>query len=98
MKGKTLIERIFENMNMNEAKFYMVRGQGTLWFLYSDLKKEENETLLEKDEHLEECSLSDVMSVRYGSQPLYVPCEYSKKCWTLLPIYRDSLLEQGVSV
>ena len=54
-------------------KFYKVRGANSLYFLYSDLTDAENRQVIKPDETISECSINEVIGVRYGSQPIYMP-------------------------
>ena len=54
-------------------KFYKVQGSNRLYFLYSDLTDAENRQVIEPDETISECSINEVIGVRYGSQPIYKP-------------------------
>ena len=54
-------------------KFYKVQGDNSLYFLYSDLTVAENRQVIEPDETISECSIAEVIGVRYGGQPIYEP-------------------------
>ena len=94
MKEKNFLELHIKNMD--EAKFYMVRGLNTLWFIFSDLPDEDVEMFVDKDERIERCSLSDVMSVRYGSQPIYIPCHKDETCRTMISARRSEFIAAGM--
>ena len=54
-------------------KFYKVQGNNRLYFLYSDLTDSENKQVVKLDETISECSIAEVIGVRYGGQPIYEP-------------------------
>ena len=54
-------------------KFYKVQGNNRLYFLYSDLTDSENKQVVKPDETISECSIAEVIGVRYGGQPIYEP-------------------------
>ena len=82
-------------------KFYKVQGTNSLYFLYSDLTDAENRQIIKSDETITECSIAEVIGVRYGSQPIYKPYKGIDRISGLpyVPIAvitRQDLAEKGI--
>lgn len=82
-------------------KFYKVQGYNSLYFLYSDLTDAENRQVIKSDETISECSVDEVIGVRYGSQPIYEPYKGIDRISGLpyvhiAAITRQDLAEKGI--
>ena len=82
-------------------KFYKVQGTNTLYFLYSDLTAAENRQVIKSDATISECSVDEVIGVRYGFQPIYEPYKGIDRISGLpyvniAVITRQNLAEKGV--